>query len=261
MGEFSDREAIDSLNLQDLFDNTHDPHIELLRLYANDHTYRLHSHGKPHPYNDRGPVWIKDSGPLDCCIVAARLLSVGLTQVDARSEQNTEWISSLDEFNRCCLRAFHGLWGTLTPGESTHGRDTFYRYIVDQYNSSTTTSCRLSLSLTEFNLPSLLWRICVSDLTRQFGYTETARSVCMSCGDEDYHDAEDQGFIELPDMNVEEQPNMAQILQWYFTEPDPSTHDFHEGCTGEGGTARSFVRRRHLIVGETLPVRLAVRPS
>ncbi|MCJ1248293.1 hypothetical protein MMC30_005510 [Trapelia coarctata] len=259
--QFGDPEAIDSLNLEDLFNDTDDPCIDLLRLHANYHTYRLHPSGKPYLYHGRGPVWNKVSGPLDCCIVVARLLDLGFTQADSRSERVSEWRSSLDEFGQRCLQTFYEDWGILTPGESINRRDTFYDYIVDQYNSSITTSRRSRLRTNAFNSPSLLWQICTSEMAGQFGYAETTRITCTSCDDEEYRDVRHQGFIQLSDWDAEEQPSMEQMLQWHFAAPHPSAYRVHEACTGEGGPAETVAYRRHLIVDEILPSRLAVRPN
>lgn len=104
---FDNRTALARLSLEDLFNNTDDPCMTFLKLYANGRTYRPHPSGNPHPYCGRGPVWSNNSSPMDCCIVAARLLQLGLTQADSRDEQNSGWTSTLHPFHQDCLQIFH----------------------------------------------------------------------------------------------------------------------------------------------------------
>jgi len=257
---FADREALGYLNLEDLFNDTDDPGIENLKLQANDHTYRLDPFGRPHPYRGRGPVWNKDSSPLDCCIVAAQLLQIGLTQADSGTERYSVWESSLDTFHQHCLQIFYEQWEVLTSQESIRRRDIFYKKVIAQYNGGPP-SQGLKLRMVDFNPPPVFWNFFMSKkLAGQFDFPDAIRIVCRVCGDEQYVDPMHQRCVELRDLSTEGEPSMADLLGEFFgpriTAPsDPFT--VHEGCTGEGDLEGAA----HLVLNETLPVRLAVKPD
>jgi hypothetical protein len=257
---FADPETLDYLSLEDSFNDTDDPCIVNLKLHANDRTYRLDPFGRPHAYRGRGPVWNNDSSPFDCCLVAARLLQIGLTHADSGDEPYSVWESSLDTFHQRCLQVFHEQWELSTSEESIRRRDVFYKDAIAQWNHGPP-SQRLKLRTVAYNQAPVFWNLLMSEkFAGQFGFNDVIRTVCTVCGDEGYIDPMHQRCVELKDLGTVGEPSMADMLGEFFgpriTIPsDPFA--VHEGCTGEGnleGTA-------HLVLDETLPVRLAVKPD
>lgn len=257
---FADPETLDYLSLEDLFNDTDDPCIVNLKLHANDRTYRLDPVGRPHAYRGRGPVWNNGSSPFDCCLVAARLLQIGLTRADSGDEPYSVWESSLDTFHQRCLQVFHEQWELLTSEESIRRRDVFYKNAIAQWNNGPP-SQRLKLRMVDYNQAPVFWNLFMSEkFAGQFGFHDVIRTVCTVCGDEQYIDPMHQRCVELKDLGTEGEPSMGDMLGEFFgpriTVPsDPFA--VHKGCTGEGdleGTA-------HLVLDETLPVRLAVKPD
>lgn len=72
--------------------------------YNERQLYFFHNKGQPLAYRGRGPIWHKNSCAIDCCLVVARLLNLGITTADRGLLARDDWLNSLTPLERHFLQ-------------------------------------------------------------------------------------------------------------------------------------------------------------
>ena len=229
------------------------------RSYFPIQDYMFSGAGKLYPYRGRGPVWGNNSCALDCVLVAARLLDIGLTTADIGNPTREQWLASLDDFEVAFIDTVHADWDIYTEETSIARRRLFMNQFLDRSNSKKPATAPKSL-LGNFLASTAVWEECTS-MARQFAFRTYPINICASCG---YSKPFERNEGELRSITLSDptptqnsDTSMAELLQRWFGVPGQAEHRQHRlpnGCGGRG----LFTRR--VIVGE-MPHRLAVLPS
>lgn len=139
--------------------------------------YRFREKGQPVPYRGRGPVWRKNSCAVDCCVVAARLLNLGITTADRASQTREDWLKTLTPLEEHFLRIVGMPWETISNSTCIEVRDEFYKSLLLVMNSPTMTK---QFQIGSFFSATAIWRVCTSSM-RQFAFSDCRHSECTAC--------------------------------------------------------------------------------
>ena len=241
------------------FDNGNHEAPERPRSHFPVHEYMFSGAGKLYPYRGRGPVWGNNSCALDCVLVAARLLDVGLTTADIGNQPRELWLASLDHFQAAFIDAVHADWDIYTAETSVARRTLFMNQFLDRSNSKKPATAPKSV-FGNFLASTAVWEECTS-MASQFTFRTHSISICASCGhSKTFKENEsEQRSITLsdPTPTQDSDTTMTELLQQWFGVPGEAEHRQHRLPNGCGG--RGLFNRR-VIVGE-MPHRLTVLPS
>lgn len=164
-----------------VFDDKNDPgiysvQIEFVQgLIPNKHIYRCSRIGCPLPYRGRGPVRGQNSCHLDCCIVAARLMSVGQTKADLSEQSRPKELKDLTPFQKCFKDVLAIPWETLTTAINSIRRDQFR----DQYRARRAELGR-GIETASMAAANDSWQVCAEGFG-QFEYTVYKQTSCDKC--------------------------------------------------------------------------------
>ena len=149
------------------------------RGYELTHEYFVNARGKEYPIRGKGPPWENNSCALDCCLVAARLLRIGSTNImNIPGSENTSF-DSLGAFHKDFLKAVNHDWDTSPQNINLGKRDEILRSYVHAFNRSiTNTNERTSFG--SFHSAVNLWTFCTS-MARQFNLKKRRMSHCTAC--------------------------------------------------------------------------------
>ena len=241
------------------YDNRNYEALQRPRSHFPVQEYMFSGLGKLYPYRGRGPVWDNNSCALDCVLVVARLLDVGLTAADIGDQPRELWLASLDDFEMAFIDAVHADWDIYTKATSISQRRLFMNQFINRSNSKKPPTAPKS-RLGDFLASTALWEECTS-MANQFTFRTRRISICASCGQSNSSKQvePEQRSITLRDPTPTQDTDisMADLLQQWFGVPDRAEHRDHgppNGCGAPG----LFSRR--VVVGE-MPHRLVVLPS
>ncbi|MCJ1396344.1 hypothetical protein MMC18_009233 [Xylographa bjoerkii] len=267
----SDLGNVRRLQLDDAFDNQHDPNITSFRLSFRNFpagAYLPAEGDRDYPNRGRGPVWRANSCALDTVIVAARLLDIGHIEADTGLLLRDHWVEQLQPFARACVQLFRARWEIFTEAESIRRRDEFFQHAIAESQRMGPASRLRGQGL--FQSSIRFWDLC-TEMADQFNYRQFSRSFCTSCQRQlRMYPASggplppvgslnrDVAFDEVG-ANLIPRPDMQQMFQRHFGAPNPSRN--HQGCTGQAGGQSSVQRGRRIVSPDGLPVRLVVKPS
>ena len=241
------------------FDNGNYEALDRPRSHFPVHEYMFSGAGKLYPYRGRGPVWGNNSCALDCVLVAARLLDIGLTTADIGNQPRELWLASLDDFEAAFIDAVHGDWDIYTEETSLARRRLFMNKFLDRSNSKKPATAPKSL-LGNFLASTAVWEECTS-MASQFTFRTYPISICASCGHSKSFKQNEGELRSItlsdPTPTQDSDTSMTELLQQWFGVPDQAEHRQHRLPNGCGGRA---LFNRRVVVGE-MPHRLAVLPS
>ena len=214
------------------------------------------------PYRGRGPIWGDNSCALDCCIVAARILNLGITIADKGAYLiHHTWMASLD----ANVRGFVDLttradWETMSAQQNVDIRQNFLRNVVyPALQQSWVPNGR-------FLSAAALWEIFTVGVG-QFQFRTSTRVECQTCNAQYFQNATPTGTATGVQLlwQVRLQPNdpkpsMEHLLNRQFsTRPqDPMDHLIRlRPCRNCNATASTSKR---IVLHGRLPPRLVVAP-
>ncbi|KAL8867928.1 MAG: hypothetical protein Q9174_005338 [Haloplaca sp. 1 TL-2023] len=231
--------------------------IESLRLdlRGDEQTFKLSDSGVPYPFRGHGPIWHQNSCSLDCCIVAARLLNVGLTEANTDEKPKEAWLNSLDKLPRAFIRLLSEPWESLDRQINIDTRHRFWNHELPQLTPGKRNGVH-------FASASRVWDLCTQQMGQFAFHSRDIYTDCQHCGST----APDQIFQPQQSLSlditksqvdeIEEQhqgnnPTMAQLIEREFS-------TFPKRC-GKCKAPAGRTRRRE-IQGD-LPLRLVVVPG
>ena len=240
-----------------IFDDKNDPRIysvqiaNVQRQVPDKHLYQCSGVGYPMPYRGRGPVWGQNSCHVDCCIVAARLMSVGQVKADLLEQSRRNHLKDLTPFQKCFRDMLALPWEIYTSRTNISRRDEF----LDQYYAR-----RAALEKGgrkgSMQAGNDSWLLCAEGFG-QFEYTVYKQTSCDNCSyvSPAPADPPSTGVLEFdaPDTAYwkgKERDNITDFFRKHFN-PRP----FRGGCKQRG--CEGQVLRTRVIQGE-LPQRLVL---
>ncbi|MCJ1401386.1 hypothetical protein MMC11_004599 [Xylographa trunciseda] len=268
------RAIVRSQQLENAFDNEHDPRISSFRLsFSNfaEGDYQAAMYDRDYRVRGRGPVWHANSCALDTVIVAAQLLGIGRIQNDTGTIPRDEWLEQLDPFPSVCVQIFSEPWEIFTEAESIRRRDTFLRYAIRESEDWGASAKLRPHGM--FQSSSSLWKAC-TQMADQFKYREFRRNYCTACDQQTRLWPEPATgrplvgtlaqHITFTQLGADESTkittfNMEDMLQRHFGAPASLRN--HTNCQGANSGSTSLRAGRRVISPEGLPARLVVEPS
>jgi len=240
-----------------IFDDKNDPRIysvqiaNVQRQVPDKHLYQCSGVGYPMPYRGRGPVWGQNSCHVDCCIVAARLMSVGQVKADLLEQSRRNHLKDLTPFQKCFRDMLALPWEIYTSRTNISRRDEF----LDQYYAR-----RAALEKGgrkgSMQAGNDSWQICAEGFG-QFEYTVYKQTSCDNCSYVSPAPADplSTGVLEFdaPDTAYwkgKERDNTTDFFRKHFNQKP-----FRGGCKQRG--CEGQVLRTRVIQGE-LPQRLVL---
>lgn len=244
-----------------LFDDNNDPGIysvqtAILQGQAPDkHAYQCARIGFPMPYRGRGPVWRQNSCHVDCCIVAARLMSVGQLRADVLKKSRPDELKDLTPFQECFRDMLALPWEKFTSKTNIRRRHEF----LDQYYAR---RAELGKGGTKGSMHAAndSWQICAEGFG-QFEYTVFLQTSCDKCSHVSPAPADPPliGVLEFDAPNTaywkgKERDNITELFRKHF-DPKPFLKPSLHGCKQRGCEGQAL--RTRTIIGE-LPQRLVL---
>ena len=211
--------------------------------------------GDPHRYLGRGPVWEKNSCPVDVCIVAGWFLEAGSTVADRGSQDRETWLASLTSVQTAFLTVLRTDFNHLQPKASADARDAFLNaYLLSANRILGRDSPRSARPLRrgQFFSATNVWDLSTTNF-HQFSFACRYRSTCQNCSRSTDGDniAHSSVSIDLRPGEEEQDPplDFRTLLGRYF-----------QNSTGRPcRVCKSQTDRRRIITGD-LPPRLVVQP-
>ena len=215
------------------------------------------------PYRGRGPIWHANSCSLDCCIVAARLLNVGITLADkGPTPTNAAWLSSLHANVRSFLDlVVNGDWEIMNARDNINIRHHFLRNTAFHAVGQQWAAAAGAL------LPAAnLWDR-LTEAVGQFEYRTSTLVSCYTCNAQYIHPPTDTGnatgslAITQAHLPPNAKPSMEFLLNRQFISrpPDPlNVNQQRRPCSRCNAT---HVTSRQCIIHGSLPLRLVVAPD
>ena len=239
-----------------VFDDNNDPGIHSIQVEfvqgqsPNTHFYRCSRVGYALQYRGRGPVWKDNSCHVDCCIVAARLMSVGQVNADLSE------MSRPNELKE--LTPFQGLFrDTLALPWEIYTRETNIRQRHEFLNKYYAQRAALGKggSMGSMHAANDSWQICAEGFG-QFEYTVYKRTTCDRCSKVSLvpTNLTKTGVLEFDAPTIEywrnaERDNITELFNKHFG-PKPFRGCTKRGCGGQ-------TSRTRIVHGE-LPQRIVV---
>lgn len=222
--------------------------------YKERQLYFFHSKGQPFAYRGRGPIWDKNSCAIDCCLVVARLLNLGITTADRGLLARDDWLKSLMPLERHFLQMTGLPWENISNSVCIKIRNAFYESLLNVMNKSTKTQ---TLQIGSFFQATAIWKECTSNM-QQFSFSDCRHSECTACkhqipkGSPRPNLNQDLVVDGLTDDMKKDRVklNWPQLIKNYF--------DSRLGSCRKCGRTTKVERRR--VYGK-LPPRLVVLPS
>ncbi|KAL8729276.1 MAG: hypothetical protein Q9181_005067, partial [Wetmoreana brouardii] len=139
------------------------------------HVYSPNAGGKEYPYRGQGPIWDENSCHLDCCIVAARILNVGLTAADSGSKSRASWLQSLESVPLKFFELVTNDWESLDRQTNVDRRHRFWDDDLPQLVKGT-------LNRPHFAPASQVWELCTYQMGQFSFLARESLSSCHHCG-------------------------------------------------------------------------------
>ena len=240
---------------ESLLDDRNDPDIHSVQIRFIPsipfiHDYQCSPVGYPSPYRGAGPVWYQNSCHVDCCIVAARLMSVGQVQADLPSSLEGGGQQQLTEF-QMNFRDFLALpWERYSRKMNIKTRHDFlHNYYIRR------SELHKGGSLGSMHAANDSWQVCAEGFG-QFQYAVYQETTCDKCSKKSPKPAD------VPRTGVLEF-NAPAIAYWKFRDRDNITQLFEKHfapkvtrpCTMKGCKGQTVKTR---IVDGELPQRLVI---
>ncbi|KAL8666627.1 MAG: hypothetical protein Q9168_007440 [Polycauliona sp. 1 TL-2023] len=146
-----------------------------IALDADTHVYSLQPGGKPFPFRGQGPIWDQNSCHLDVCIVAARLLNVGLAIADkGREKTRDSWLRTLPPVQQKFLDLIAADWEGMDKATNIDRRHAFWDDELAYPEGI--------LKRPALGSASNVWNRCTSGMG-QFGFEKRdSFTSCKNCG-------------------------------------------------------------------------------
>lgn len=262
----ANKKIVDMKAFFSVFDDNNDPGIYSVQIailqgqIPDEQAYQCARIGCPMPYRGRGPVWRQNSCHLDCCIVAARLMSVGQLKADVVKQFRPNELKDLTPFQECFRDMLALPWEKFTDETNISRRHEF----LDQYHAR---RAELGKDVTKGSMLAAndSWKICAEGFG-QFEYTVCLQTSCDKCSHVSPVPADppSTGVLEFdapltPYWKGKERDNITELFRKHF-DPKP----FRRSPGGPGGPGGCKQRgckgqalRTRIIHGQ-LPQRLVV---
>ncbi|KAL8702217.1 MAG: hypothetical protein Q9201_004521 [Fulgogasparrea decipioides] len=146
-----------------------------LRFDKTTYAYSLDTGGKEYPYRGQGPIWDQNSCHLDCCIVAARILNVGLTAADSGSKPRASWLQSLESVPQKFFDLASNDWESLDRQTNVDRRHHFWDNDLPQLIEG-------NPNRPHFAPASQVWELCTSQMGQFSFLARESLSGCHHCG-------------------------------------------------------------------------------
>ena len=260
--------TIDSkAKLQSLLGQVGNPHISSLRVgvytrlsgekihkFQPMNSHHFQERGSIVPCRGRGPFWQQNSCALDCVIVAARLLNLGITVADRGNATRDDWLKSLWPLERLFMGLIGIPWEGISNADSIVARHRFLAKFLNEFNHPEASDKYL---IGDF-LPAIsIWHLCTPGM-RQFRFSAHKYTLCSKCDKPNPKGTPTPSYdIALPQMNATmrqtlgNRPSMAKLLNLHFRNPE-------KDCRQCG--SKSTLSTWTVVAGE-LPTRLVVLPD
>ena len=239
-----------------LLDDNHDPGIRSVQVeftqgkIPHTHDYQCSRVGYALPYRGCGPIWLENSCHVDCCIVAARLMSVGQVQADSSKTSGPDERENPIIFQNI-FRNFLALpWEKYTRETNIKRRHDFLRnYYIRRAELGK------GGRMGSMHAANDSWQVCAEGFG-QFQYTVYKQTTCDTCSKISplptnltetgvlEFDAPTLGYWKFTKRN-----DIIELFRKHFS-PKPFRSCSNAGC--EGQTSRT-----RIIDGE-LPQRLVL---
>lgn len=168
--------------LQNLLGHVGSPRITSLQILSHItstglQNYEFSENGLFHPYRGRGPFWQNNSCALDCVIVAARLLSIGITVEDRGDASRSEWLKNLAPLERNFIGLTSVPWEGISNPDSVTVRDHFLDNYLNEFKKN---NAQRPIKKGGFLSVLALWRLCTPSM-RQFCFWTRKQTLCSKC--------------------------------------------------------------------------------
>lgn len=228
--------------------------IEIPPKWSERQLYFFSQNGGTVAYRGRGPSWHKNSCAIDCCLVAARLLNIGITKSDRGTLARDDWLKNLTPLEEHFLRMAGMPWEKFPKSTCINKRDEFYESLLQVMNTATR---KQKLQNGSFFAATAIWRQCTSKM-QQFAFQDYRLSECTACkhklprgSPKPTVNQEIALDVLTDDMKKSEaNPSWSQLINKYF--------DKQLRKCGKCGQKAKVDRRR---VYGNLPLRLVVLPG
>lgn len=240
-----------------LLDDKNDPGILSIqsefiqRQVPETHAYQCSRIGYPLPYRGRGPEWFQNSCHVDCCIVAARLMSVGQVKADLLEQFRPNELKDLTPFQKCFRDILALPWEMFTRETNVRRRHGF----LDRYYARRA-ELQKGGEKGSMQAANDSWQICAEGFG-QFEYAVHKQTSCDKCSYVSHAPANQTktGVLEFDAPNIaywrgQERDNITGLFRKHF-----NARPFRGGCKQKGCGGQAL--RTRIIHGE-LPQRLVL---
>lgn len=211
---------------------------------------RLDPGGALYSYRGRGPVSAPNSSPVDCVIVAGKLLDAGSTIRDRGVDEG--WATSLTPVERAFIEATTLNWDVFSKKFSVESRDDFWGLLNGGLNSHKAAEPGRRFHYGESLPPAKLWDVCTTSFQQfRLRYDETlAFCPCRNIGETPSTPLVVSSISPKFEQSDRRGVTMQVLLNRFFEQCEPRT------CPVCGLPGDIYIKSF-----DELPLRLVVKPD